>query len=98
MRLLSCWLVFVALLSCAVGADAQANTQDSYEWERTKRLLDKLDLTVDEQPEGKKIGWIHVVRDEVFVHDEIWPEWWNWFHGKTRERIIRRELLFEEDK
>jgi hypothetical protein len=69
---------------------------DSYEAERTQRVLDRHNLEIEAEPEGKRIAFIRIVRDDVFVKDEIWPTWFNWFHGTTRESIVRRELLFGE--
>ena len=88
--------LFAALVvvSCALlCAPARANT---YEWERTARLLASEGLTPATLPEGKRIAWIRIVRDEVFVRDEVWPYWFNWFHMTTRDEVVRRELLFAE--
>lgn len=70
----------------------------SYEQQRTNRVLFSEKLAPEPGPEGKRIAFIRVVRDDVYVPDEIWPLWWNWFHGRTREYVIRRELLFETGK
>ena len=79
----------LSLLVCCGRARA-----DSYEWERMQHVLRVHGLELAEQPEGKRIAWIRVVRDEVFVEDEVWPTWLNWFHATTREAVVRRELLF----
>jgi hypothetical protein len=68
----------------------------SYEWQRTSRLLAAEQLEVDPAPQGKRIAFIRIVRDDVFVADELWPTWLNWLHGRTRESVVRRELLFEK--
>lgn len=68
----------------------------SYEQHRLERVLAQQNLVLAEQPEGKRIAFVRIVRDDVFVADEIWPLWWNWFHGRTREDVVRRELLFSE--
>jgi hypothetical protein len=68
----------------------------SYEWQRTARVLAAEHLEVEHAPEGKRIAFIRIVRDDVFVPDEIWPLWLNWFHGRTRESVVKRELLFEQ--
>ena len=68
----------------------------SYEQQRTDRILEEQKLEVEPNPEGKRIAFIRIVRDDVFVRDEIWPLWFNWFHGLTREKVVRRELLFEK--
>jgi hypothetical protein len=84
------------LVSCLLLGASSARA-DSYEWERMQRVLQREGLEQAEQPEGKRIAWIRVVRDEVFVEDEIWPTWLNWFHATTREAVVRRELLFQAD-
>jgi hypothetical protein len=61
-----------------------------------ERVLAANGLELAGLPEGKRIAWIRVVRDEVFVTDEIWPLFLNWFHMTTKEQIVRRELLFRE--
>lgn len=81
-----------ALVCLLLAAPARAET---YERARTERLLRASGLTEATQPEGKRIAWIRIVRDDVFVRDEVWPIWLNWFHMTSREEIVRRELLFE---
>jgi Omp85 superfamily domain len=86
------WTLVLGLMLLCASARA-----DSYEWQRMTRVLQKLGLTpADGELEGKRIAWIRVVSDDVFVEDEVWPLWLNWFHATTRERIVRRELLFQE--
>lgn len=87
------WLLRLALLGLLCSAaSARAET---YEVQRTERLMRELDLEPASEPEGKRIAWVRVVRDDVFVEDEVWPTLFNWFHATTREYIVRRELLFE---
>ncbi|HEX5660346.1 MAG TPA: BamA/TamA family outer membrane protein [Polyangiales bacterium] len=86
------WLVLIGVLAWSAGARA-----DTYEWQRVTRVLQQLGLTPADGPlEGKRIEWIRIASDDVFVADEVWPLWLNWFHWTTRERIVRRELLFQE--
>jgi outer membrane protein assembly factor BamA len=94
MRLGPLWIAGIALWLLAAAQPARADSY--YEWDRTQKLLTKLGLTPEEAPDGKRIAYVQVVRDDVFVEDEIWPTWWNVFHGLTREHIVRRELLFDE--
>lgn len=89
-------LLSVTLWLGLVGPLGSAARADSYEWDRMKRVLRDNALELAELPEGKRIAWIRVVRDEVFVEDEVWPTFLNWFHGTTREEVVRRELLFQE--
>ncbi|MET0341624.1 MAG: BamA/TamA family outer membrane protein [Polyangiales bacterium] len=83
-------------LACASLAPSRARANATYEWQRTQRLLAAEGLEPAGLPEGKRIAFIRVVRDEVFVADEVWPSWFNWFHRVTRDDVVRRELLFRE--
>jgi hypothetical protein len=67
---------------------------EAYEWERTRKLLEAEKLELAEAPDGKRIAYVRVVRDDVFVEDEIWPRWFNYFHWMTKDQVVRRELLF----
>lgn len=49
----------------------------------------------DEAPAGKHIESVEVVRLPVFDDDDPVPDFVNIFHAQTRERFIRRELLFK---
>jgi hypothetical protein len=49
----------------------------------------------DDAPEGKRIQSVEVVRLKVFDDDDPVPDVFNIFHAQTRERVIRRELLFQ---
>ncbi len=49
----------------------------------------------DETPEGKRIQSLEIVRLAVFDDDDPVPDFFNVFHAQSRERVIRRELLFE---
>lgn len=67
-----------------------------YELTVIERELESRRATIDEVPEGKPITSIEIVRLEVFdEHDPI-PDFVNVFHTTSRERVIRRELLFRE--
>jgi hypothetical protein len=98
--LAACALALMSGLAPApVHADPAPETNgrtDIYEWQRTERAISKLGLTVAEAPEGKRIAWIRIVVNDVFAADELAPLWLNWFHGTTREFVVRRELLFEQ--
>jgi hypothetical protein len=87
--------------AASTGAKAASPTEvrgdkDSYEWSRTQAVLKALKLDVDPAPEGKRVAWVRVVRDKVFVKGEVFPVFLNALHVRTRERIIRRELLLKE--
>lgn len=50
----------------------------------------------DEAPQGKRIESIEIVRLPVFDDDDPVPDFVNVFHMQSRDRTIRRELLFRE--
>jgi hypothetical protein len=50
---------------------------------------------IDPSPQGKIIGQIHVVNQEVFSRRDWWFQWFNIFHRTTRADILRRELLMK---
>jgi len=51
-------------------------------------------LVLDPAPEGKVVGFVHVVNLEVFQpSDTALLEWFNHFHRTTREHNVRRESL-----
>jgi len=77
------------------GPEQPDKQPDSYETERTNKVLGELGLTVDPAPEGKRIGKIRIVSHDVFAEDEFWPTFLNVFHWKTNEDVIAREPLFE---
>lgn len=52
-----------------------------------------LGIRIDPHPEGKAVGAIHVVNQEVFSRRDWWFRWFNIFHRTTRGDIIERELL-----
>jgi len=49
---------------------------------------------LDDAPENKRIESVEIVRLPVFDDDDPVPDFINIFHFQTRERVIRRELLF----
>ncbi|HEY6077714.1 MAG TPA: hypothetical protein VIW29_02865, partial [Polyangiaceae bacterium] len=50
---------------------------------------------LDPAPHGKRIESVEVVRPPVFDDDDPVPDFVNWFHSRSREQVIRRELLFQ---
>jgi len=87
-------VVSFALAALVAAADHEPPAAPSYEDERLGRALAAAGMTVDPAPEGKRIGVIHVVRDDVFAEDEPFPTFLNIFHARTEDDVVRRELLF----
>src|SRR4051794_11778772 len=47
----------------------------SYEQQRVNHVLAEQKFDLEPAPEGKRIAFVRIVRDDVFVKDEIWPLW-----------------------
>ncbi|MES1157549.1 MAG: BamA/TamA family outer membrane protein [Haliangium ochraceum] len=90
----------LAMVSCltALGprqaAAEPARALGRLEQESTDEALAALGLHVDPRPEGKIVGTITVVNQEVFSRRDWWFQFFNLFHRTTRPEILRRELLF----
>ncbi len=98
-------LLLSGALSVAAAAAHAQRSDATYEAERAARALRERSLQPDPAPEGKRIEFIEVVREEVLQNDELLvpvvlprfaPTWPNAFHWLTRESVIRRELLFQQ--
>jgi len=66
-----------------------------FELEILATELERLSARLEPEPEGKLITGIDFVRLEVFDERDPVPDFLNVFHVTSRERVIRRELLFE---
>ncbi|HLV20433.1 MAG TPA: hypothetical protein VKZ49_06120, partial [Polyangiaceae bacterium] len=58
-------------------------------------VLAELDARLAEAPAGKRIERVDVVALDVFEDRDPAPKLLNVLHVTTRERVIRRELLFD---
>jgi hypothetical protein len=65
------------------------------ERESVEEALTQLGRSIDAHPEGKVIGQIYVVNQEVFSRHDWRLQLLNIFHRTTRPEIIERELLLE---
>jgi hypothetical protein len=87
------FVLFVGLRT----ARSEPHAQTPYERARVAESVEKLGLAPnpDPEPEGKIVEAIEVSVLEVFDHTDPVPKFVNVFHATTRERVVRRELLFE---
>jgi hypothetical protein len=92
-------------LSLAIASDVHAQDSETFELRRVRGALMSEGLVRDHAPDGKRIAFIRVVRDDVFVDDELLvpivlprfaPTWPNTFHWLTEESVIRNELLVRQ--
>lgn len=67
-----------------------------YEEQTIEEVLEKLDLSRDPSPEGKRVERIDIEPLDVFEHRDALPTWLNVFHVTTRKSVIRSEVLLHE--
>lgn len=103
MRARVVWFEAIVAIGVAFGV-AFALTPGSAragEYERLGRLeresvdeaLASRGLRIDPKPEGKRVGRVLVVTQEVFAKRDGFLRWFNFFHIKTYPPIVERELL-----
>jgi len=73
-----------------------AGSENSALEERTLRRVLGSHFERADVPEGQIIESVEIARLPVFDEDDPVPDFVNVFHAQTRERVIRRELLFRE--
>ncbi len=67
-----------------------------YESELIEAALKVTCLKRDLEPYGKTVEKIVIVRENIVASIDPWPSWFNIIHAKTRESVIRQELLLRE--
>ena len=67
--------------------------KQQYEPQLIRWALAKTGLVRDPKPAGKRIAKIVIVREDVIAQSDPWPNFVNLFHVKTRDYIVRQELL-----
>lgn len=87
---------WLGLVLAARPCRAGDTTYTRYEADIIAAQLRRSGGVLEENPEGKIITRIDVVRLDVFDESDPVPDVMNIFHTTTRERVIRRELLFRE--
>ncbi|MCC6749481.1 MAG: hypothetical protein IT371_17585 [Deltaproteobacteria bacterium] len=87
--------VLLALL-CSSSAASALDLKKQYEDELVQWALNQARLSRDPEPHGKRIDRIVIVRENVIAKSDPWPTFFNWIHVKTRDHVVRRELLIRE--
>lgn len=82
-------LLLVGLLAAPAPGAAEPAT---YEERRLARVLAVEGLEIDPAPNGKRVAFVRVVREDVFVPDEWIPTFFNAFHWLTDEDVVTREV------
>lgn len=85
------WLLVLALASPAQAL--KLDVRKKYERELVQWGLRRHGLQLDEAPAGKLIARILIEREDVISKTDPWPGFLNWLHVKTRDYVVRQELL-----
>jgi hypothetical protein len=91
-RVVAAALMLVAAAAVPAVSEPMASL-GRLERESVEEALARLGLTIDPSPEGKVIGHVYVVNQEVFSRHDWRLQFLNIFHRTTRPDIIARELL-----
>ncbi len=84
------------MLALFVAAAAPDGAEASYEERLVSWALEQHPgRTVEPHPEGLVVEEVLVSAEEVFAASDPWPGLLNLFHIRTREGVIRREVLVE---
>jgi hypothetical protein len=89
-------LLFSSLMAYASGATAQDGRYSTLERSVIAQRLAERQLVFEPEPENKLIEEIQIVTMDVFDERDPVPDLVDVLHTKTREHVIRRELLFGE--
>ena len=85
---------FVVVAAAAASARAEPpGSLGRLERESVDEALARLGLAIDPSPEGKVIGRVHVVNQDVFSRHDWYFHLLNAVHRTTRPEILGRELL-----
>lgn len=83
------WWVLAMLAATPVSQDT------GYEDRLVQWGLGLHERTLEPSPEGKKLEEILVASEDVFAPQDLFPTFLNVFHVKTREGVVRREVLLK---
>lgn len=75
---------------------AQAPTEPGYEDRLIAWGLEQQQRELEPAPEGKRIDEVLISTETVFAPSDPWPSILNVIHVRTRESVIRREVLLRE--
>jgi len=73
-----------------VGTSARGYEETLVAWGLAQQARE-----VEPEPEGKRLEEVLVVSEEVIAQSDPYPNFLNVFHVRTREQVIRREVLLE---
>ncbi|MBX7099071.1 MAG: hypothetical protein K1X89_15275 [Myxococcaceae bacterium] len=84
----------LSLLLLTLAAAPQGD--QSYEDQLVAEVLTTKGLTLESAPQGKLIEQVVVTTEEIISPTlDPWPQFLNWIHVRSRESMVRREVLLE---
>jgi hypothetical protein len=83
----------LALVLAHASPASALDLRKKYEEELIRWALGQAHLEADPDPRGKIIERIEIVRENIIAKSDPWPNFINWFHMKTRDFVVRQELL-----
>ncbi|MCY1020349.1 BamA/TamA family outer membrane protein [Pyxidicoccus sp. MSG2] len=72
-----------------------AAQQENYEESLVAWALKEQDRVAEPEPEGKVLEEVLVSTEEVVAESDPYPDFLNIFHVRTREEVVRREVLLQ---
>lgn len=86
----------IALVPLVLSLALASPVDDAHTWEDAQlaTVLEEQGLEAFRPEARDRVGFIRIVRHDVFTPDDPWPDVFNLAHLKTEEDVVARELLF----
>ncbi len=86
--------VVTSVLAGATPVHAlKLDVRKRYERQLIRWGLKRRGLKLDPAPAGKTIAKVLIEREDIIAPSDPWPGFLNWFHVKTRDVVVRQEIL-----
>ncbi len=85
----------MTLLLVALLAAAPVSQDTGYEDRLVQWGLEKHGRQLEPAPDGKRLEEVLVANEDVFAPTDPYPSFLNVFHTRTREPVLRREVLLQ---
>jgi hypothetical protein len=92
------WLALIAAPLLVAAPTPAPRPPEGYEDALAQWGLARYGHSVEPDPEGKRLESVLVASEDVVAPSDPYPSPLNVFHARTRESVIRREVLLEPGK